>query len=1142
MKHSDFVHLHLHSQYSLLDGACKIDKLIELARDYCMPAVAITDHGNLFGAIDFYLQAMQGGIKPIIGCEAYITPGSRFEKGGGLKGKNANHITLLAKNEAGYKNLVKLVSLSFLEGFYYKPRIDRDILAKYAGGLIGLSGCMHSELSKFILDGDYNKAEDILSFYKEIFDKDCFYVEIQDQLLPEQRKLVKESVSLAKKAAVPYVATNDVHYLRREHSYAHEVLLAVQTQTTIDDPGRLRLASDQFYFKSPDEMKDVFSELPEAIENTLRIAEKCNLELEFNKVQLPEFNPPEENYSPKEYLRYLCKQSLEKKYPVVDNKVKERLDYELNAINRLGFTSYFLIVRDFINFARENSIPVGPGRGSAAGSIVSYLLGITSIDPLRYGLLFERFLNPDRVSMPDIDIDFCYEGRQRVIDYVIAKYGKGNVAQIITFGTLQARAAIRDVARALNIPYQDADRIAKLIPQDADMNIARALTVEPVLSRMMKQDAKVKQLIEIAQVLEGLCRHVSIHAAGVVISDKPLMDVIPLYKVPDGEIITGFDMTSIDKVGLMKMDFLGLRTLTMIDECRKIIKRTKNIELDIENIPTDDLKTYEFLSEGDSTGVFQLESEGMRSLLMRLKPEKFEDLIAILALYRPGPLGSGMVDDFIKRRSGAVAIKYEHSLLEPILKETYGIILYQEQAMQIASSLAGFTMSEADLLRRAMGKKLSDVMSQQEEKFIQGAKTYNVSEKKAKKIFDLIQKFAGYGFNKSHSTAYAMISYRTAYLKAHFFLEFTTALLSSEMHNTDKLKEYLRYAQKKKITILGPDVNESYARFTYVDDNTIRFGLSAVKNVGLHAIESIIEARRNNGKFESIFDFCKRVDSRAVNKKVIESLIKTGAFDSLGYKRSSLMAVLDRALEVAQSFQKDNLKGQLSFFNTNEVFKIDDNKSIPDINEWPKEELLKFERNYLGFYISGHPLEKYQELIKKHSTANTKDILQFSEGQDVIIGGLISALKKKITKGENQQMAIMKLEDLESSITAVAFPEVYEKRSSLILEGNIVFLKGKFMTRGDQPQIIVSDVIDIEEAPFRLISSAFIELEAEDELDDLLKSLMQIVNRYKGNIPLRIIYTEPRGRVVLESGQRIEVKKELFKEIKDKLGLELILK
>ena len=1141
MKHSDFVHLHLHSQYSLLDGACKIDKLIKLARDYCMPAAAITDHGNLFGAIDFYLQAMRGGIKPIIGCEVYITPGSRFEKGGGLKGKSANHITLLAKNEAGYKNLVKLVSLSFLEGFYYKPRIDRDILAKYAGGLIGLSGCMQSELSKSILDEDYNKAENILSVYKEIFDKDCFYVEIQDHFLPEQRKLVKESVALAKKAAIPYVATNDVHYLRREHSYAHDVLLAVQTQTTIDDPKRLRLASDQFYFKSSDEMKEVFSELPEAIENTLRIAEKCNLELEFNKVQLPEFNSPKD-YTPKEYLKYLCNQSLEKKYPAVNDKIKGRLDYELDAINRLGFTSYFLIVRDFINFARENDIPVGPGRGSAAGSIVSYLLGITSIDPLKYGLLFERFLNPDRVSMPDIDIDFCYERRQEVIDYVIAKYSEANVAQIITFGTLQARAAIRDVARALNIPYQDADRIAKLIPQDADMNIARALTVEPVLSQMMKQDAKVKQLIEIAQVLEGLCRHVSIHAAGVVISDKPLIDLIPLYKVPDGEIITGFDMASIDKVGLMKIDFLGLRTLTMIDECRKIIKRTKNIELDVENIPTDDLKTYQFLSRGDSTGVFQLESEGMRSLLMRLKPEKFEDLIAILALYRPGPLGSGMVDDFIKRRSGVVAIKYEHSLLEPILKETYGIILYQEQAMQIASSLAGFTMAEADLLRQAMGKKLSDVMSQQEEKFIQGAKAYNVSERKAKKIFNLIQKFAGYGFNKSHSTAYSMISYRTAYLKAHFFLEFITALLSSEMHNTDKLKEYLRYAQKRKITILGPDVNESYARFTYVDDNTIRFGLSAVKNIGIHAIESIIKARRDNGRFESIFNFCKRVDSRAVNKKVIESLIKTGAFDSLGYKRSSLMAVLDRALDAAQSFQKDNLKGQLSFFNTNEVFKIDDDKFIPDINEWPKEELLKFERNYLGFYISGHPLEKYQELIKKYSTVNTKDILQLSEGQDVIIGGLISALKKKITKGENQQMAIIKLEDLEASITAVAFPKVYEKNSSLILEGSIVFLKGKFMTRGDQPQIIVSDVINIEEAPFKLVSAAFIELEAEDELDALLKSLMQIVNRYKGDIPLRIIYAEPRGKVVLESGQRIEVRKELLKEIKDKLGLELILK
>ncbi|MDP8233945.1 MAG: DNA polymerase III subunit alpha [Candidatus Saelkia tenebricola] len=1141
MKHSDFVHLHLHSQYSLLDGACKIDKFIELANDYRMPAVAITDHGNLFGAIDFYLKAMQGGIKPIIGCEVYLTSSSRFEKSGGVKGKNINHLTLLAKNEAGYKNLIKLVSLGYLEGFYYKPRVDRDILAEYGKDLICLSGCMNSALSKFILDEEYTKAEDWLFCYKEIFDKDCFYVEIQDQFLPEQRKLVKESVSLAEKLNIPYVATNDVHYLRREHSYAHEVLLAVQTQTTVDDPGRLRFSSDQFYFKSPDEMKEVFKEFPEAIKNTIKIAEKCNVELEFNKVNLPQFKSPD-GYNPREYLGHLCNQNLEKKYPASDHNIKKRLDYELDVINRLGFTSYFLIVRDFVNFAKKNSIPVGPGRGSAAGSIVSFLLGITSIDPLKYGLLFERFLNPDRVSMPDIDIDFCYERRQEVIDYVIKKYGESNVAQVITFGTLQARAAIRDVARALNIPYQDADRIAKLIPQEPDINIAKAITIEPALSQMMRTNTKVKQLLEIAQILEGLCRHVSIHAAGVVISDKPLIESIALYKVPEGEIITGFDMASIAKVGLMKMDFLGLRTLTMIDECQKIIKGTKNVDINVDNMTSDDLKTYQFLSRGDSTGVFQLESEGMRSLLTRLKPEKFEDLIAILALYRPGPLGSGMVDDFIKRRSGAGAIEYEHILLEPILKETYGIILYQEQAMQIASDLAGFTMAEADLLRRAMGKKLPEAMSEQEEKFIQGAKSYNVSERKAGKIFGLIQKFAGYGFNKSHSAAYAMISYNTAYLKAHFFPEFITALLSSEMHNADKLKDYLRYAVKKKITILGPDVNESYARFTLVNENTIRFGLSAVKNVGIHAIESIIAVRREKGRFESIFDFCKRVNSRAVNKKVIESLIKTGSFDSLGYKRSSLMAVLDRALDIAQCFQKDAAGGQLSFFNTDETFKIDNENLIPDIDEWPQEDLLKFERNYLGFYISGHPLDKHQELIQRLSTVNTKNILQLSEGKDVIIGGLISSLKKKVTRGDNQQMAIIKLEDLESSITAVAFSEVYEKKSSLILEGNIVFLKGKFMTRGDQPQIIVADVVKIEDALFKLTSSAFIELSDVDELDDKLKSLNQIVCRYKGDIPLMIVYNEQRGKVVLESGQKIEPKEGLLREVKDRLGLNLIFK
>ena len=1070
MVHSDFVHLHLHSQYSVLDGACKIKELIEVCNQHRMPAVAITDHGNLFGAINFYSQAMAGGIKPLMGSELYLTPGSRFDKSGGIKSRGLHHITLLAKDEDGYRNLVKLVSLGYLEGFYYKPRIDREALAQYSKGLICLSGCLKSEINQALLGGNIQKAKDDISFYKDLFDKDSFYIEMQDQFLPEQRDLIKGALKLAKETSTPYVATNDVHYLRKEHAYAHEVLLAVQTQTTMDNPNRFRMSTDQFYLKSPQEMKELFSEIPEAISNTIVIADKCNVEFEFNKVRLPNFEVPQ-GYNQREYLSLICQESLSEKYPNTTDEVKKRLEHELNAINSLGFTSYFLIVRDFINFAREHDIPVGPGRGSAAGSIVSYLLNITTIDPLKYGLLFERFLNPSRASMPDIDIDFCYEKRQQVIDYVVNKYGENNVAQIITFGTLQARAAIRDVARALNIPYQEADKIAKLIPQEPDMNIEKAVKVEPALANMMT-NAKLKDLISTAKVLEGLARHVSVHAAGVVISGAPLVELIPLYKVPDGEIITGYDMSSIDKVGLMKIDFLGLRTLTMIDECQKIIKRTRGEDINVENITTDDSNTYELLSEGDGSGIFQLESSGMCSLLKRLKPDKFEDLIAILALYRPGPLGSGMVDDFIKRKSSNAHINYEHILLKPILSETYGIILYQEQAMQIASDLAGFTMAEADLLRRAMGKKLPEIMNEQRDKFIKGAQVNNVKERNAEKIFDLIQKFAGYGFNKSHSTAYAIISYRTAYLKAHYFPEFVTALLCSEMHNTDKLKGYLDYAQKKGLTILGPDVNESFMRFTLIKEDVIRFGLYAIKNVGIHAVESIIGSRKDKGRFKSIFDFCKRVDSRAVNKKVIESLIRVGAFDSMGYKRSALLSVLDRALETAQFFQKDALKGQLSFFDSDKgSFDVDLEKYIPDIEEWPKEELLKFERSLLGFYISGHPLQEYEGIISRYSTTDTKGLLNFRESSEVMIGGLISFLKKKITKGENQCMAIMKIEDLEGSINAIAFPEIYSKNADIIVEGNIVFVKGMFILRGEEPQIVVAEIFGLNEAPYKFLSS-----------------------------------------------------------------------
>jgi DNA polymerase-3 subunit alpha len=1141
MIHSDFVHLHLHSQYSLLDGACKIDELLQVAREYRMPAVAITDHGNIFGAIDFYLKAMKAGVKPIIGCEMYLAPRSRFDKSGGLKQEKLHHITLLVKDEKGYRNLIKLVSLSYLEGFYYKPRIDKHLLAQHAEGLIGLSGCMQSELNQCLSGGNIEKAREALIFYKQIFEPGCFYIELQNQFLPDQERLIRKAVQLARELDIPCVATNDVHYIRKEYSFAHDVLLAIQTQTTIEDPQRLKLGSDQFYFKSPDEMKELFSELPEAIKNTITIAERCNLELEFNRIHLPRFQPPE-GYTEKEYLRELCYSNLEKKYPNPGKEVKERLEYELDVINKLGFTSYFLIVWDFVRFAKSKGIPVGPGRGSAAGSIVSYLLDITTIDPLRYGLLFERFLNPDRVSLPDIDIDFCYERRQEVIDYVINKYGESNVAQIITFGTMQARAVVRDVARALNIPYQDADRIAKLIPPDPGMDLNRAIQVEPELRNLIEKDERVKNLIEIARVLEGLSRHVSIHAAGVVISDRPLMELIPLYKTPDGEIVTGYDMDSIDKVGLMKMDFLGLKTLTMIEECKKVIVRTKNIELDIENIPLDDDRSYEMLSQGDSTGVFQLESSGMRSLLTRLKPKKFEDLIAILALYRPGPLGSGMVDDFIKRRNGEVKVRYEHPILEPILKETYGIILYQEQVMQIASALSGFSMAEADMLRRAMGKKLPEVMETQREKFIKGAKANRVSEKKAERIFSLIEQFAGYGFNKSHSTAYAMLSYRTAYLKANFPHEFMTALLSSEMHNSDKLREYLKYVQKQGIKILPPDINESYARFTLVSGGAIRFGLSAIKNVGDSAVESIIKARREGGKFTSLFDFCKRVDSRAVNKKVIESLIKSGAFDSLGYKRSALIAVLDKAMELAQNFQRDRMKGQMSFFDSSDSgFKIDAEKFIPDINEWPQEQILRFEKDYLGFYVSGHPLDKYADLITTYSTVSTKDIPNLRENQEIKIGGIITSVKRKFTRAENQRMAIIQFEDLDGSITAVIFPEVYEKNSHLIAEGAIVFLKGKYTLRGDQPQIVVSEIIPVEEAQYKLVSSVWLELEEDESVDEKVEKLSEIIQQFQGRVPLRIIYKQPHGKVFMEVSQGVDINRQFLDKIESELGIKPIL-
>ena len=865
MLHSDFVHLHVHTQYSLLDGACLIPRLTDLAMRMKMPACAITDHGNMFGAIEFYQSCMSHGIKPIIGSEVYIAPKGRLEKTYSAGEETANHLILLVRDETGYKNLMKLVSIGYLEGFYYKPRIDKEVLAKYSEGLIALSSCLKGEIPRAMMNNKEEKVRQLAAEYRDIMGRENFYFELQDNSIPEQKQVANELIRLGKELGIGLVATNDVHYLTKDSAKAHEALLCIQTQATLSDPNRMRLQTDQFYFKSAEEMKALFREVPEAISNTIKIAERCNLELDFKKTFLPHYIVPQGTTREK-YIKDLCEQNLGKRYPVEEgfkpsSTIRDRLENELKVINKAGYTSYFLIVWDFVNYAKSKGIAVGPGRGSAAGSIVSYLLGITDIDPLRYNLLFERFLNSERVSMPDIDIDFCYEKRGEVIDYVIQKYGKDNVAQIITFGTMAARAVLRDVGRVMNLPYADVDKIAKLVPMDPDMTLELALHEEPEIARLYKEDPRVKELIDVSKKLEGLTRHASTHAAGVVISEDLLTNHIPLFKTSDDQISTGYAMGSLEKIGLLKMDFLGLRTLTVIQEALKIINRVnKEVGdgrdrplLKVEEIPMDDPKTYKLLNNAESTGIFQLESSGMRDLLRKLKAEKFEDIIALLALYRPGPIGSGMLDDYMKRKHGKVEVRYDHPLLEASLKETYGIIVYQEQVMTIVSSLAGFSLSQADLLRRAIGKKTPEIMEQQRKAFIDGAVKNKIDRRIAEKIFSLIEHFAGYGFNKSHSAAYAMISYRTAYLKANYPVEFMTALLTSEKDNTDKIVEYIDEAERMGINILPPDANESYANFTMINKNEIRFGLSAVKNVGEGAIESIIEARKKYGHFKSIY-------------------------------------------------------------------------------------------------------------------------------------------------------------------------------------------------------------------------------------------------------------------------------------------------
>ncbi|MBI4490981.1 MAG: DNA polymerase III subunit alpha [Deltaproteobacteria bacterium] len=1074
MEHSRFVHLHCHSQYSLLDGANKIEPLLERVKGLRQPALAITDHGNMFGAIEFYTEALRYGIKPIIGCEIYVAPASRFERKGVDKGTREynHHLILLAMNLEGYRNLCKLVTLGYMEGFYYRPRVDKGLLKEHNRGLIALSACLQGEVAYALSGGQIEKAQAAAEAYASIFE-DRFYLEVQDNKIPEQEKVNRMLIELGRDLSLPLVATNDCHYGEREDSEAHDVLLCVQTGKSVQEEDRLRFQTNELFVKSAEQMKKGFDYYPEAVERTLEIAERCNLELEFGSYHFPRFDPPA-GKNLDDFLDELSRQGMAERLegleksesrildPASRKVYEERLNFELTVIKGMQFSGYFLIVADFINYAKDHGIPVGPGRGSAAGSLVAYALKVTDLDPIRHGLLFERFLNPERRSMPDIDVDFCIRGRDQVIQYVKGKYGSDKVAQIATFGTLKAKAAIRDVGRALGFSFAETDAIAKLIPapkQGFDYPLVDAIKMEPRLQGLMKSDTRVQTLIDHALRLEGLTRHASTHAAGVVLSNLPLVDYLPLFLDKEGGIVTQFDMESVEKIGLIKFDFLGLKTLTLIHDCLKLIQASQEIEIDLNNLPLDDKKTYRLLCSGNTTGIFQLESAGIREMTVKIRPNCFEDLVAILALFRPGPLDSGMAEEYIKRKHGKEKIRYLHPSLEPILKDTYGVIVYQEQVMQIAQGLARYSMGEADILRRAMGKKDPEEMANQRERFVQGARKNKIDSRRAGEIFDQMETFARYGFNKSHSAAYALISYQTAYLKAHFPVEFMAALMSSEMGDTDKVIKNLAECREKGIEVLPPDINESRADFTVVGEK-IRFGLAAVKNVGEKAVEIILESREREGGFKSLFDFCRRVELSAVNRRVVESLIKCGAFDSTGISRARMMAVLDEAIKGGQSYHKGRQSNQIDIFEVLGGGGNGDQKggdSYPEVEEWSASQLLAFEKESLGFYITGHPLDKHESAIKKLTSGSIVSLRERPTNGEVKVGGVVTALRLRNTR-KGERYASFQLEDRTGFIEVIVWPDLYRRCMETLVLDDPILVQGRLEVGEERVQIIANDV------------------------------------------------------------------------------------
>lgn len=1146
-----FTHLHVHTEYSLLDGSIKIKDLIKRTKELGMDSIAITDHGSMFGVIQFYKEAKKNGIKPILGSEVYVAMDKYTDRE--PKDKSQYHLILLAETNEGYGNLMKIVSEAYVNGFYYKPRIDHDILKKYSKGIIALSACLGGEIPRHILNNNISKAKEIALEYKEIFGENNFFLELQDAGMEEeeQRIVNRELVKISKELSIPLVATNDIHYLRREDAVVHDVLLCIQTGKTVDEEDRMKFPTNEFYLKTPEEMINIFSDQMEAIENTALIAERCNVELDFDTLHLPEYNVPE-GFTNKEYLKYLILKGLKERYGSISQEVNNRFKYEFNTIVEMGYVDYFLIVWDFIKFAKDNEIMVGPGRGSAAGSIVSYALGIIDIDPLEYGLIFERFLNPERVSMPDIDIDFCYERREEVIQYVVDKYGEDRVAQIVTFGTMAARGAIRDVGRAINMAYGQVDYIAKQIPMALGMTIEKALEINKTLKKSYDEDEEVKNLIDLAKAVEGLPRHTSTHAAGVVISKEPVTNYVPLLRNGDA-ITTQFNMIELEELGLLKMDFLGLRTLTVIRDAVNLIRENHGIEINFDNFSYEDPKVLEMFAKAETLGIFQFESPGMRAFLKELKPNVFENLIAANSLFRPGPMNQ--IPTFVECKHDPTKIEYIHPELENILDVTYGCIVYQEQVMQIVRDIGGYSMGRADLVRRAMGKKKMKVMEEERKNFIygqvdedgnislSGAIRNGVDEKSANKIYDLMIDFANYAFNKSHSAAYAVVAYRTAWLKYYYPVEYMAALISSVMGNTNQVSLYIQECKRLGIEIMSPDVNKSFKKFT-VKDNKIRFGLSAVKNVGENFISAIVKARLT-GEFKGFTDFIERIekeDSSVMNKRAVESLIKCGAMDSLGGNRAQLLAVFEKVIDGIHSDRKRNIEGQFSIFDTVEEDISKDN--FPDLKEFPKSIILNMEKEMLGIYVSGHPLDTYKKEVEKVSTINTIEILSSGEieegqmnglkdGSKIVLGGIIVDKKNKITKNNNM-MAFITVEDLVGSVECIVFPITYERYIKYINEDELVVIEGKVnMSEVEDPKIIVERISSLNS-----YNKGKIYLKISSNKDSsTFSKLKNILAKYNGDTPVYVYMEKDKKTVVADRSLWINIEdKRAIDDLKSFLG------